>query len=228
MLSLVALDMAGTTIDEGGAVYASLKKTVEAVTPTALSEAQLRSAMGANKRDAIRAFLDEFGMDSSPEVVERMYQDFRVELVSAYQARPPKALPGVEDALARLRANGIRVALTTGFSRTIAALILENIGWTVGTGPEDTVDLVVTADDVAAGRPAPDLVHHAMEVFGIEDPQQVLSAGDTELDLLSGTNSGARYVVAVSTGAQSIELLQTFPHTDVCDVRDLPVLLGVQ
>lgn len=227
MLSLVALDMAGTTIDEGGAVYASLKKTVEAVTRTTLSEEQLRSAMGANKRDAIRAFLDEFGMDSSTATVEQMYQDFRVELVSAYVAHPPKALPGVEDALARLRANGIRVALTTGFSRSIAALILDNIGWTVGEGPEHTVDLVVTADDVAAGRPAPDLVLHAMEVFGIEDPQQVLSAGDTELDLVSGTNAGARFVVAVSTGAQSVELLQTFPHTDVCDVQDLPELLGV-
>lgn len=227
MLSLVALDMAGTTIDEGGAVYASLKKTVEAVTRTTLSEEQLRSAMGANKRDAIRAFLEEFGMDSSTETVEQMYQDFRVELVSAYAAHPPKALPGVEDALARLRANGIRVALTTGFSRSIAALILENIDWTVGEGPEHTVDLVVTADDVAAGRPAPDLVLHAMKVFGIEDPQQVLSAGDTELDLVSGTNAGARFVVAVSTGAQSVELLQTFPHTDVCDVQDLPELLGV-
>ncbi|SDD64688.1 phosphonatase-like hydrolase [Rhodococcus tukisamuensis] len=227
MLSLVALDMAGTTIDEGGAVYASLKKTVEAVTRTTLSEEQLRSAMGANKRDAIRAFLDEFGMDSSTATVEQMYQDFRVELVSAYVAHPPKALPGVEDALARLRANGIRVALTTGFSRSIAALILDNIGWTVGEGPEHTVDLVVTADDVAAGRPAPDLVLHAMKVFGIEDPQQVLSAGDTELDLVSGTKAGARFVVAVSTGAQSVELLQTFPHTDVCDVQDLPELLGV-
>lgn len=227
MITLVALDMAGTTVDEGGAVYASLKKTVEAVIQSTLSDVQLRSAMGANKRDAITAFLNEHDMDSSTDTVERIYQDFRTELVSTYTANPPKALPGVEEAFEKLRAEGIRVALTTGFSRSIAALILDSIGWTVGDGAQHTVDAVVTADDVANGRPAPDLIEYAMKVTNVADPLSVLAAGDTELDLVSGTNAGVRFVVGVATGAQSVELLKTFPHTDICDVKDLPVLLAL-
>lgn len=67
-----------------------------------------------------------------------------------------------------------------------------------------------------------------MQRSGVTDPAQVLAAGDTELDLAAGMNAGAKYVVAVSTGAQSVEHLATFPHTHVCDVRNLPELLGVR
>ena len=126
-----------------------------------------------------------------------------------------------------MRAAGMQVALTTGFDRGVTQMILDAIDWTVGPTPEHTVDFAITSDDVSLGRPAPELIQVAMQRAGVTDTDQVLAAGDTELDLAAGINAGTKYVIAVSTGAQSAEHLATFPHTHVCDVRDLPELLGL-
>lgn len=228
MVTLITLDIAGTTVDEGGAVYASLKAVIEDALSVTISEEQLRPALGFNKREAIAGFLDTFTGEADPEEVERLYELFRARLTQSYIDTPPVALPGVAEAIDRMRAAGMTVALTTGFSRSIAMLILDAIGWTVGRSADDQVDFVLTSDDVQAGRPSPEMIQAAMARSGVTDPQQVLAAGDTELDLASGMNAAAKYVIAVTTGAQSAEHLAGFPHTHVCDVRDLPELLGVR
>lgn len=227
MISLVALDVAGTTVDEGGAVYISLKAAIEDALDVTLSEEQLRPALGANKREAIAGFLERYTGEAPKDRIESIYEDFRARLVRSYEERPPVPLPGVTEAFAELRAAGVQVALTTGFSRTVANQILETVGWTVGADENDQINWVVTADDVETGRPAPDLVHKAMEWAGIEDPAQVLVAGDTAYDLASGMNAKAKYVLGVSTGAQTLEQLAEEPHTHLCDVRDIPALIGI-
>lgn len=226
MVSLLALDIAGTTVDEGGAVYATLKTVIESALSIQLSNEELRPALGASKAEAIAGFLTRYRGESDPAEVDRLFLEFRGALEERYRWHPPVALPGVPEALQRMRSAGVQVALTTGFDRGIAQGILDAIGWTVGPLPTDTVDFVVTADEVSAGRPSPELILAAMRLSGVSDPAEVLVAGDTERDLAAGVNAGARYVVAVSTGAQHPEHLAAFPHTHVCDVRDLPELLG--
>lgn len=227
MVQLITLDVAGTTVNEGGAVYASLKTVIEEALDLTISAEQLRPALGANKREAIAGFLTSFTGSADPAEVERLYELFRERLTASYIATPPSALPGVAEAIDAMRAAGMQVALTTGFSRSISMMILDALGWSVGPDSEDQVDFLLTSDDVKAGRPSPQLIQAAMAQAGVTDPELVLAAGDTELDLAAGMNSGAKYVVAVSTGAQSSEHLATFPHTHLCDVRDLPELLGV-
>ena len=46
------------------------------------------------------------------------FKRFKELLVEFYDANPPVALEGVEDAFRELRRQGIKVALTTGFSAT--------------------------------------------------------------------------------------------------------------
>ncbi|GAA4381642.1 phosphonatase-like hydrolase [Paeniglutamicibacter cryotolerans] len=227
MVQLITLDVAGTTVNEGGAVYASLKAVIEEALSVTISEEQLRPALGANKREAIAGFLTAFTGEADPEEVERLYELFRLRLTRSYAENPPVELPGVGEAIDRMRAAGMIVALTTGFSRSISMMVLDSLGWSVGPSAEDRVDFLITSDDVDAGRPAPDMIRYAMRLAGVSDPAQVLAAGDTERDLAAGMNAGAKYVVAVATGAQSGEHLSTFPHTHLCDVRDLPELLGV-
>lgn len=227
MVSLITLDVAGTTVNEGGAVYARLKEVVEEALSVQISDDALRPALGANKREAIAGFLKTFRGAADPAEVERLFLEFRGRLEQTYRDTPPTALPGVAEAIQRMRAAGMQVALTTGFDRGVTQMILDAIDWTVGPTPEHTVDFAITSDDVSLGRPAPELIQVAMQRAGVTDADQVLAAGDTELDLAAGINAGAKYVVAVSTGAQSPEHLATFPHTHVCDVRDLPELLGL-
>ncbi|WP_446428549.1 phosphonatase-like hydrolase [Leucobacter sp. 1207-22] len=227
MVSLVTLDVAGTTVNERGAVYDTLKAVVEEALSVTLSDDDLRPALGANKAEAIAGFLTKFRGEADPELVNELFLKFRGLLEQTYREQPPVELPGVVDAIRRMRAAGMQVSLTTGFDRGVTQMILDALGWTVGPEATDTVDFAITSDDVSTGRPAPELIQVAMQRAGVTDPEQVVAAGDTELDLAAGMNAGAKYVVAVTTGAQAADHLAKFPHTHVCDVRDLPELLGV-
>ncbi|MDX6741409.1 phosphonatase-like hydrolase [Actinocorallia sp. A-T 12471] len=218
MIELVACDVAGTTVQEHGAVYVALREAVEAAGATP-SDADIDRAMGADKREAIYALLG----GPSPGTVEDVFADFHARLTAAYAARRPEPLPGVEKAFTVLREAGIKVALTTGFDRSITDAILDRLGW-----DSSVVDAVVCADDVAAGRPAPYMIFRAMELTGVRAVSSVLTAGDTVLDLRAGSNAGAAYVVGVLTGAMNAGQLGVERHTHLLPgVADVPALLGL-
>jgi phosphonatase-like hydrolase len=217
MIDLAALDIAGTTVEEGSAVYRALHDAVRRHGSTA-EVADVARWMGADKRTAIRALL-ELGGD--PSAVEPTFVDFEKLLREAYEETPPVPMPGVLDAFAALREQGARIALTTGFSAEVTDLLLDRLGWADGL-----LDAVVTTDDVPAGRPAPYLVHRAMERTGVTDVSRVLTVGDTVLDLEAGTNAGAGLVVGVLSGGVPREVLEAAPHTHVvAGVADVPALL---
>ncbi len=222
-IDLAVLDVAGTTVDEGGAVYRVLAEvTREAGAP--ITDAQVREWMGADKREAIAALLAAGGPAPRPDAVERVHDAFVARLARAYAATPPEPFPGVDAALAALRAAGVRIALTTGFDRAVNDPLLASVGWAVG--PQ--LDAVVCAPEVAAGRPAPFMIQRAMALTGVDDPARVLVAGDTVLDVLAGRAAGAGVVVGVLTGSQTAgELGGAGADRVLAGVARIPELLGV-
>ena len=79
---------------------------------------------------------------------------------------------------------------------------------------------------MAASRPAAYLVFHTMEATGVTDVRRVLTAGDTPNDLAAGMNTGAGFVVGVTTGSFTRSQLEAEPHTHILDsVAALPTLL---
>jgi phosphonatase-like hydrolase len=226
MIELVAFDMAGTTIDDHGSVYEALRSAVEETGAT-VSAGDLQSWMGTDKVEAITALMSLGGIDPTPDAVTAAFARFREILADAYRQHPPVPLPGVESALRSLRARGVKIALTTGFSRDVAVPILAAMGWGVGSGDDDLVDAVVTTSDVPEGRPAPYLIHRAMERLGIHDVRSVVAAGDTVVDVRAARNAGV-IAVGVLTGKLSRAELEAEPHDyvldSVVDVLDLPEL----
>lgn len=222
MIELAALDMAGTTIDERGAVYAALAEAVQAE-GVAVTDDSVQRWMGADKREAMVGMVAEAGgARPSGADVERMYERFRALLAKAYADDPPAPVPGAVEAFAALRAAGVRVALTTGFSRDVADPLLASLGWDSGT-----VDAVVCTDEVRAGRPAPYLIFRAMELTGVIDVARVLVAGDTVVDLRAGVHAGVAAVVGVGTGKLGLAALAREPHTHLlASVADLPALVA--
>jgi len=224
-IDLVVLDIAGTTVDEGLQVYRVLEQTVIAHGGSP-SPADIDRWHGANKHEALRALLTpDGGTPPSAEVLRGIVADFQSRLMAAYVQNPPRPLPGVPEALAELRAAGIRIALNTGFDRDILDALLPAVGW----NDDSVVDTVVGGSDVPSGRPAPFMIYKAMERLGVTDISRVLVAGDTPRDLEAGTNSGAAYVVGVLSGAGSLDELGTQQHTHLLSsVAALPALLGVR
>ena len=121
---LAALDMAGTTVDEGGLVYRVLETTVADAAGAPVPDDLLLRWKGTSKREAVRGRLAGLGADHAKGAVDKTFAVFSEALVTAYRETPPTPLPGVPDMLATLRSAGVRVALQTGYSADIAASIL--------------------------------------------------------------------------------------------------------
>ena len=225
MIQLAALDIAGTTVQEGGAVYRVLADVVRAHGAPA-ADSDVRVWMGADKREAITALIALSGTTPDHDTVEAVHTEFVTRLGAAYDATPPVPLPGVPEAFAALRAAGVRIALTTGFDRQIADPLLDALGWGAGR-PDSPVDATVCASEVAAGRPAPFMIQRAMELTGVTDPACVLVAGDTVLDVRAGHAARAGIVVGVLTGGQTEpELAAEHPTHILAGVHLLRGLLG--
>ena len=220
--TLVVFDMAGTTVDDRGQVPAAFAATL-AANNVAVTADEITRVRGASKRQAIQdllqaskdgACLDEA---SSRSRADRIYAEFRANLASSYVNGGIRCVPGADRVIADLRRKGIKVALTTGFDRDIATLLLSMLGWT-----RHTIDAIVCGDDVANGRPAPDLILLAMKLTGVEDAALVANVGDTTHDLESAARAGVRWNIGVLSGAHSREALEKAPHTEIIQsVADL-------
>jgi phosphonatase-like hydrolase len=206
-IAMVALDIAGTSIDEGGAVYVALRSAVESHTGRPIPDDQFDRWKGTGKRQAIAGLL---GHVPAAEI-DAVESDFTNRLLDAYRSAPPLPLPGIVDAFAVLRDHDVKIVLQTGYSRAIAGPLLDQVDWRVGRD----IDAVITSDQVRASRPAPYLIFRGMETVGVESVSEVLVAGDTPNDLRAGRNAGAKYVAGVLTGAHDAATLRLEPHTHI-------------
>ena len=223
--SLVIFDMAGTTIDDGGQVPAAFTATL-AANNVAITADQIAGVRGGSKRQAIRDLLRRSASGARPDEgarsrADRIYGEFRINLAKSYIDGGIRSVPGADRVIRELRGKGIKVALTTGFDRDIATLLLSMLGWT-----RQTIDVLVCGDDVPNGRPAPDLILLAMMLIGVADPTLVANVGDTTLDLESAARAGVGWNIGVLSGAHPRETLEKAPHTAIIQsVADLGEVL---
>lgn len=206
MIELAAFDIAGTTVDDGGAVYEALRACVTELGAT-VSDANLSHWMGTDKVTAIENLARLGGVTIGRDEALGAFARFQEILAERYRVDPPRAIPGVEELIARLRGAGVKVALTTGFDRTVVNPLLASLGWSEGRGDGVVLDAVITTDDVPAGRPAPYMIFRAMEATGVVDTARVLAAGDTAVDVQAANNAGA-ISVGVLTGQTPGEVLE--------------------
>lgn len=222
---LVIFDMAGTTVRDRDNVHAALMHALE-LGGHPITRDEANSVMGIAKPEAIRQLLTlKSGQAPSEAEVQRLYEGFLAYMLNFYETDPGvEAIPGARETFATLQAAGIRVGLDTGFSRPIADAILRRLGWDA----PGVLDVTVTTDEVAQGRPAPDLALEAMRRLGLSDTKLVAKVGDTPVDLGEGTAAGCGWVIGVLSGACTRAELEPHPHTHLLDsVAALPKLLGL-
>jgi phosphonatase-like hydrolase len=224
-IELVVFDIAGTTVDDGDAVNRCFRAAL-ARAGLAVSHGAANDVMGLPKPLAIRSLIERSaGHEALLAQVDAIHSDF-VERMLRFYAEDPAVIevPGAGRTFATLRRAGIKVALNTGFSRAIVATILPRLGWHQG----DTIDATIASDEVARGRPHPDMIQRLMADLGVRDSRGVTKVGDTPVDLEEGTNAGCGRVIGVTRGTHTRAQLQAYPHTDLIDtVADLPRLFGL-
>src|SRR5262245_33375529 len=218
MIELVVFDMAGTTIDAGEDVAEIFRATL-AHWSVPVTVDQIVAVRGASKRQAMSDLLSQYAPERLPDL-ETIYASFRSALTGA--ADRFRLCPGAEDAVRTCREHGIRVALNTGFDRSVALAVLEAVGWTA------MADVLVCGDEVPRGRPAPYLIFRAMERAGVTSVRAVANVGDTAVDLQAGFNAGVKMNVGVCSGTHPRARLAAEPHTHLVEsVADVgPLLVG--
>ncbi|SKA96111.1 phosphonatase-like hydrolase [Agreia bicolorata] len=213
-VELVVLDMAGTTVVDDGIVEQAFERAarrtgLNSVRPLEESLQYVRDTMGQSKIEVFRYLTH--GDEDAAHAANLAFEVAYAELIDEVGVDP---IPGAADAIYALRASGIKVALTTGFSPTTRDAVLARLGW--------LVDVALSPADAGRGRPAPDLVLAALLATGANSVASVVVVGDTMSDMLSGRNAGAGLVVGVTTGAHSREQLEAAGADVVLDsVRDL-------
>lgn len=221
-IRLVVLDMAGTTVADGGLVErafatAAAELGVEPGSPDHAEKlAYVRATMGESK---ISVFRHLFGDEGLARRANSAFEKAYGELVDGGLIAP---IPGAREAVEELLASGCAVVLTTGFARVTQDAILDALGW------RTLVPLTLCpADAGGRGRPYPDMVLEAfLRTKAAEGVHQVAVAGDTSYDMLSGARAGAGIVAGVLTGAHADDALRSAGATHVLgSVAELPALL---
>ena len=104
--------------------------------------------------------------------------------------------------LEALRAQGIRIGSTTGYTRSMMDVVLP-----AATAKGYAVDNCVTPDGLPAGRPAPYMIYKNMADLAIPSVDCVLKYGDTIADIKEGINAKA-WTVGVVLGSNELGLTQ--------------------
>src|SRR5262245_20024016 len=223
MFKLAVFDVAGTTVLDGDAVVACLTAAIEKRVPIATKD--VLAVMGLPKPAAIRRLLSRQGIEQPDDLdaaVTEVHEEFRRAIIDRYRHGPLTAAEGTDRVFAALQRAGVRVALDTGFSRDILDVVIERLGWSTGA-----IDLSIASDEVARGRPDPDLIHRAMALAKVHDPGAVAKIGDTPSDMEQGLAAGCGRVVGVTYGTHTKEQLQRPGVHTIDRLEDLLTLLGV-
>ena len=123
--------------------------------------------IGMRTTEWARYIHNDLGVALPPEaIIEQV-----VGAVAQRLAKHVPILPGANEALQRLAA-AFPLGLATAAARAVAETVLAKTGWT------KYFKVVVSADDVARGKPAPDVYLRALDLLGA-DPRQTAAIEDS-------------------------------------------------
>jgi len=112
-----------------------------------------------------------------------------VEFVPAQLACLPKytkLLPGIKEVCDGLQADGIKIGVSTGFTRVMVDVLLKDV---IAQGV--TPDATVAGDEVLNGaRPSPHMVFKNLDLLGIDDVKSVVKCDDTVSGIGEAMNAG--------------------------------------
>lgn len=221
-IKLVVLDMAGTTVMDQHEVEHCFKLAAQKNGLNS-SDDRILALQGYAKLYVFQLLWTEQLGEGNPEIeslAKQSYKDFTKILENHYQTEAIFPTEGCLELFNYLHSKGIYIALTTGFYRKVANIILQKLGWLqtlnnnyINLSNKTGIHISVTPDEVnGQGRPSPKMIEHAMTICGITDPKQVINIGDTPVDLAFGKNAGVRYALGVCNGTHTKEQLVDFPN----------------
>jgi phosphonoacetaldehyde hydrolase len=207
---LVIFDWAGTMVDFG--CEAPVKALIEAFAAegVAIDAATARRDMGKAKSDHVQSlFMDpavaaawraRHGRLAAPGDIDALIARLG-PLMREHAVRASTLIPGARATFDRLRALGIRVASSTGYTREMLQPVLLRAA-EQGYVPEH----VVCSGETPAGRPTPLMIYKACAELGVWPLSRVVKVDDAEVGIAEGKAAGAFTVGLASGNALALSL----------------------
>jgi phosphonoacetaldehyde hydrolase len=218
-IKAIIFDWAGTTIDYG--CFSPLSPFISAFAKynLNLTPAQARAPMGKLKIDHVRElmnlattqeqFYHHYQRSTTEEDIIKIYQEFERQ-VFAKLADFVIPLPYVVATVNQLRAMGLKIGSTTGYTKAMMEIILP-LAKRQGYAP----DYCVASSEVPRGRPYPYMIYQNMIALDIATSRSIIKVGDTISDILEGVNANV-ISVGVIQGSSEVGLsLAEFQQLDL-------------
>lgn len=223
-IKAVIFDWAGTTIDFGSFAPASAFVRTFAEFGVPVSTEAARGPMGLPKRDHIiamlampdvaRAWQARHGRAATEADIEALYQAF-LPLSEETVADHATLVPGTAETVRALRARGLKIGSTTGYTRSIMQRVLP-LAAAQGYAPDN----LVCSDDLSEGRPGPLAMYQSFVDLAVYPPRCVVKVDDTAPGIGEGVAAGCIAVgVALSGNDVAMTPDQLVALSD--DERDL-------
>lgn len=211
-ISCVIMDWAGTAVDYG--CFAPLNAFLKVFSEEKgidITYRQAREPMGLLKIDHIKAILTmpdvaskfhaRYNRDWNMDDVNEMYRSFEKHLFASLSDFTTP-IPGVLETMNQLRAAGISIGSTTGYTREMMEIVRPG-----AAAKGYVVDNLVTPDGLPAGRPAPYMIYRNMIDLAIPSVEQVVKVGDTIADIREGVNAKV-WSIGIITGSNEMGLTE--------------------
>jgi pyrophosphatase PpaX len=193
-LKAALFDFDGTLVDTTELIYQSMRQATGEV----LGRDDLpREVLMANVGQPLPRQMELLDAGRAEELLES-YRLHNEELHDALIGE----FPGIEGSLARLRADGVKIAVVTSKRRFSVEMALRNF-----PGLGNVVDRYVTMEDTEEHKPHPGPLLKGLEFLGAVPPEEAAYVGDSPFDVAAAKAAGLRSV-AVSWGAFSEDTLR--------------------
>lgn len=203
-LQAVLFDWAGTTVDYGSRAPAEVFVEVFRQSGVAITAAEARGPMGRAKRDHLATIAtlprvaqlwnEVHGRPPDDADIDRMYVEF-LPLQKLALEFHSDVIPGVPEVVAECRRRGLKIGSSTGYTRELMELVIP----AARRGGYEA-DVVICAEDVPAGRPAPWMNFRAAEKLNVYPMSAIVVVDDTPVGIAAGKNAGAWTVAVTKTG----------------------------
>ena len=182
-LDAVVFDLDGVLVDSE-TVWDGARRAVVADTGRVWRDGATRAMMGMSSREWSRYLHDELGVPLTPQDISNRVV---AHMIKAYGRHLP-LLPGAVPAVRRL-AERWPLAVASSANRPVIDAALQ------GAGLADCFTATVSGDEVARGKPAPDVYLEAARQLGV-DPHRAAGVEDSSNGLRAAAAAGM-LVVAV-------------------------------
>lgn len=208
-LTAVIFDWAGTIVDFGSRAPMGVFVATFDQFGIPLTVADARKPMGLPKWQHIEALMAmphvaeawaaKYGHAPTAADIDQVHAVFtpmNARVVGDFSA----LIPGAVETVAALRAHGLKIGSTTGYTRDIMEKLLP-FAERQGYAPDN----LVCAGDLVAGRPTPLMMYRCFADLGIFPPWSVVKVDDTEPGIAEGRAAGT-WTVGVSVSGNAMGL----------------------